>query len=57
MKILMTTKQIKCDTVLCNNNSSYEILTNNYKGTIYLCESCFKKIQKLFKKVDIKNEK
>ena len=40
---------IKCDSVLCFNNASYEIKTNSYKGNQYLCVSCFKQYQKLFK--------
>lgn len=56
MKINKTDKLIKCDTVLCNNNANYEIFSESYKGNIFLCENCFKMLQKLFKKVVTTNE-
>ena len=43
------TSNIKCDSVLCFKNASYEIKTNSYKGNQYLCENCFKQYHKLFK--------
>lgn len=51
MKInfIKNNEPIKCDSVLCFNNSSYELVTNSYKGNTYLCESCYKQYQKLFK--------
>ena len=51
MRISKIMKNIKCDTVLCNKSASYEIESNSYKGSIFLCEDCFIAMQKLFKKV------
>ena len=56
MKILKVNKGIKCDTVLCNQDSDYKIESQSYKGEIYLCDNCFKSLQKLFKKVQVKDE-
>ena len=47
---------LKCDTGLCNNNSAFAVATGSYKGSLYLCLSCFKTMQNLFKKVGIKND-
>lgn len=49
MKINQINENIKCDSVLCFQKASYEILTNSYKGNQYLCKSCYKEYQKLFK--------
>lgn len=57
MKINVINENIKCDSILCFNTSSFEIQTNSYKGNQYLCESCFKKYQKLFKEQKKNNEK
>ncbi|MBQ8451569.1 MAG: hypothetical protein IJ538_02200 [Clostridia bacterium] len=46
----------KCDTVLCNQTCTYELVTNSYKGNIYLCENCFKELTSLFKRNSYKNE-
>lgn len=56
MKISKTSKDIKCDTVLCGKDADYEIFSDSYKGTIYLCDNCFKMMQKLFKRVTTSNE-
>ena len=57
MKINKITETIKCDSILCFNNASFEIQTNSYKGNQYLCLNCFKKYQKLFKENNKLNEK
>lgn len=57
MKINAIKENIKCDSILCFNTSSFEIQTNSYKGNQYLCENCFKKYQKLFKEQKKNNEK
>ena len=49
MKINKINENIKCDSILCFNNANYEILVNSYKGNQYLCDTCYKKYQKLFK--------
>lgn len=56
MKINKIFFEIKCDSVLCFNNASYELLTNSYKGNQYLCDNCYKQIQKLFKDAKKDNE-
>lgn len=56
MIILQTTKPIKCDTVLCDRNSKFEISTGSFKGDSYLCEKCFNEIKNLFKRTQSKNE-
>ena len=57
MKLKMIYENIKCDSVLCFQNASYEILTNSYKGNQYLCKNCYKNYQKLFKEPKKINEK
>lgn len=54
MTISRISKLIKCDTVLCNENACYEIVSNSYKGNIYLCEDCFKTLQNTFKRTNYK---
>lgn len=54
MTISRISKLIKCDTVLCNQNANYEIVSNSYKGNIYLCEDCFKTLQNTFKRTSYK---
>ena len=49
-------KQIKCDTVMCHKNSSYQITTNSYKGDMFLCTDCFTNLQKVLKRTTTKNE-
>ena len=49
MKINKLADKLKCDSILCFNNASFEIETNSYKGNQYLCLNCYKKYQKLFK--------
>ncbi len=56
MNIQKINKLIKCDIVLCNENANYQIDTNSYKGTMFVCEKCFNLMQKLFKRTTIKNE-
>lgn len=56
MKINKLTEIIKCDSILCFNNATFEILTNSYKGNQYLCINCYKKYQKLFKEQKKTNE-
>ena len=56
MKINRLVENIKCDSVLCFNNASFELLTNSFKGNQYLCNTCYKKYQKLFKEQTKINE-
>ena len=56
MKINRVVETIKCDSVLCFCNASFEIQTNSYKGNQYLCENCYKKYIKLFKEHKKSNE-
>lgn len=56
MKINKISKNIKCDTVLCFSDASFEILADSYKGNQYLCENCYKNYQKLFKEFKKENE-
>lgn len=56
MKINKINKNLKCETVLCFNNASFEILADSYKGNQYLCEKCYKQYQKLFKEKKKENE-
>ncbi len=56
MKINKINKYLKCDSILCFNNASFEILADSYKGNQYLCNDCFKKYQKLFKDTKKENE-
>ncbi len=55
MNLTKTNKIIKCDTVLCHNNCSHILSVDSYKGDIYLCDICYKKVKNLFKK-ETKNE-
>lgn len=48
-------KNIKCDSVLCFKTACYELITDSYKGNQYLCDSCYKKYQKLFKETKTTN--
>ncbi len=56
MKIKTINQTIKCDTVLCNHDAVYALETNSFKGNTYLCDRCFKALQNLFKKDNLKNE-
>ena len=56
MKIRIINENIKCDSVLCFQNALYEIITDSYKGNQYLCKTCYKKYQKLFKESKKVNE-
>ncbi len=56
MNLTKTNKIIKCDTVLCHQNSSYILSINSYKGDIFLCDACYKKVKNLFKKDNLKHE-
>lgn len=55
MRKICIDKNIKCDTVLCNNTANIMIETDSYKGNSFLCKSCFNNFKSLFKK-DIKND-
>ena len=57
MKVTKITKPLICDTVLCNNLSTYQIDTGSFKGYMYLCPNCFKSLQSILKKEQLKNEK
>ena len=57
MKINKVFQNIKCDSVLCFNNASFELETNSFKGNQYLCNNCFKNYQKLFKEQKNSHEK
>lgn len=50
MKVNKITKPLICDTVLCNKLSSYQIDTESYKGSMFLCENCYKKLQTILKR-------
>ena len=56
MKLKQIKENIKCDSILCFNNATFEIEANSYKGNQYLCNSCYKKYQKLFKEQNKRNE-
>ena len=56
MKISKIFKEIKCDTILCNKTAEYELGLDSYKGNYFLCEKCFKNLQKLFKRILVKDE-
>ena len=56
MKISKISKDIKCDTILCNQGAIYELGLESYKGNYFLCEKCFKNLQKLFKRILVKDE-
>ena len=56
MKIRSINENIKCDSILCFQNAMYEISANSYKGNQYLCKTCFKNYQKLFKETKKLNE-
>lgn len=56
MKLTKINKPIKCDTVMCNKTSLYEIISNSYKGNMYLCETCFTNFQKLFRRTQNKHD-
>jgi hypothetical protein len=56
MKLTTINKNIKCDTVLCNENASFELVSNSYKGNAYLCDKCMFLMQNILKKVSLKNE-
>ena len=56
MKLTMINANIKCDTVMCNKTSTYRLSTESYKGDTFLCEECYLKLQKLFKRTSLKNE-
>lgn len=49
MKLNKIDKEIKCDTVLCNNNANYELICNSYKGNSYLCDNCLLLLQNTLK--------
>lgn len=55
MKITRIVKNLKCDTVLCEKMADYELAVGSYKGNIFMCESCFKILQNLFKRIGSKN--
>jgi len=56
MKISKILREIKCDTILCNKDANYELELDSYKGNYFLCEKCFKNLQKLFKRILVKDE-
>ena len=56
MKIRIINENIKCDSILCFQNANFELITDSYKGNQYLCQSCYKKYQKLFKDIKKNNE-
>ena len=56
MRISKIHKDIKCDTVLCNKDACYELEMGSYKGNYFLCDNCFKSMQKLFKRTMLKDE-
>ena len=56
MKISKINQQVKCDTVMCHELSTYVLEIESYKGNLYLCESCFKKLTNLLKKENKKND-
>lgn len=56
MKLTKINKNIKCDTIMCHELSPYKLEIESYKGDIYLCENCFKKLANLIKKEYKKND-
>ena len=57
MKINQIDSNIKCDSVLCFESASYQLITDSYKGNQYLCKNCFNKYKNLFKDIKKQNEK
>lgn len=41
---------------MCNKIASYKLSTESYKGDSFLCEECYSRFQKLFKRTNLKNE-
>lgn len=56
MRISKILRDTKCDTVLCNKDAKFELETGSYKGNYFLCDDCFKSMQKLFKRTILKDE-
>lgn len=56
MKISSPNFSTKCDTVMCNNNAKYKLITNSFKGDSYLCEKCLKELYTTLKRLGLKNE-
>lgn len=56
MKINKITKPLICDIVLCNKLSLYQVDTGSYKGPMFLCETCYKNLQSIFKRNMMNNE-
>ncbi|MBQ3158704.1 MAG: hypothetical protein IJB98_03320 [Clostridia bacterium] len=44
-------KNIRCDTGACHQMAKFNINTSSYKGSIYLCEKCFKELYNLMLKM------
>ncbi|MBR2909759.1 MAG: hypothetical protein IKC11_05400 [Clostridia bacterium] len=51
MLIEKTLKNIRCDTASCHKMAMFNINTSSYKGSIYLCEECFKNLYNLMLKI------
>ena len=56
MKIAYENRNIKCDSVNCNSISCVALDICSYKGTLFLCQNCFKQLQSLLKRNCQKNE-
>ena len=54
MKISSPNFSTKCDTVMCNNNAKYKLITNSFKGDSYLCEKCLKELYTTLKRLGLK---
>lgn len=50
MKISNIENEIKCDTVMCNNNATKKLETDSFKGNMFLCNTCFNTLKNLLKK-------
>ena len=56
MKIIKSKQNIKCDRVSCHNFSGFMLELDIYKGSIFLCDDCFKALLTLIKRNGQKNE-
>lgn len=52
----MIARGIKCDGINCSNESNAELDLESYKGIIFLCSDCLKKMQSLLRRNYQKNE-
>ncbi len=50
MKLTKINKLIKCDTILCNQNATYKLDMDSFKGSSFLCDKCILNLKNLFKR-------